>query len=47
MPGVDSMPGTAAEVLDDQVKAHPLSEKVTQQLGKLASTAHQLGFGNN
>jgi len=38
--GVDSMPGTAAEVLDDWRAGGP--EKLTQRLGWY--TAHQPGY---
>jgi len=43
--GVDSMPGTAAEVLDDQVRRILCPEKInTETWLKILSTAHQLGL---
>ncbi len=42
--GVDSMPGTAAEVLDDEVRRILCPEKInTATWLKIVSTAHQLG----
>ena len=43
--GVDSMPGTAAEVLDDQVRRILCPEKIdTATWLEIVSTAHQLGL---
>lgn len=43
--GVDSMPGTAAEVLDDQVRRVLCPEKIdTATWLEIVSTAHQLGL---
>ncbi len=43
--GVDSMPGTAAEVLDDQVRRILCPEKIdTETWLEIVSTAHKLGL---
>ncbi|NJM68740.1 MAG: 7,8-didemethyl-8-hydroxy-5-deazariboflavin synthase subunit CofH [Scytonema sp. RU_4_4] len=43
--GVDSMPGTAAEVLDDEVRRILCPEKInTSQWLEIVSTAHSLGL---
>ncbi|KAB8334168.1 7,8-didemethyl-8-hydroxy-5-deazariboflavin synthase subunit CofH [Scytonema tolypothrichoides VB-61278] len=43
--GVDSMPGTAAEVLDDQVRRILCPEKINTSLWlEIVSTAHRLGL---
>ncbi|ARV62426.1 7,8-didemethyl-8-hydroxy-5-deazariboflavin synthase subunit CofH [Nostocales cyanobacterium HT-58-2] len=43
--GVDSMPGTAAEVLDDEVRRILCPEKInTQTWLEIVSTAHRLGL---
>jgi 5-amino-6-(D-ribitylamino)uracil---L-tyrosine 4-hydroxyphenyl transferase len=43
--GVDSMPGTAAEVLDDQVRRIICPEKINTSLWlEIVSTAHRLGL---
>jgi FO synthase len=43
--GLNSMPGTAAEILDDEVRAHICPDKIkTQQWIDLVSTAHDVGL---